>query len=403
MFGHLARSRAAARWPRWDEPLSAMNGIAAFERLVAHVMGQEPYRSASRVFLSCVRSGRTVWRDAADAKQGKRCRLRYRDRRLQEIRLAGVLARDRGHRDVERPEIEHDRGTAGESGDGWLSGECQVHSVPRRGASMTDVAIGLLKVDKNVFGGDTTNREQQFSMTVMQANSALKAIAAGGVRVFVAPEYFWSEYGQIGKRILQMGPLAMDRDDKHGIYDVLKRVSKQAGSLVIVAGSIFYKKPNGGAEAAYNVCPVLQNGGFLLKSYKQMDDGAAGKNAGSMNFSYKDSVPYFRVGGVRFGIEVCGEHQHGASGGTMRRLKDWATANGKTIDIQLLASDSMPPVPASVIATKYFAQCDCAGTDAAVRLFPAGGPYDSTTAIQPVSVTGSQVNGGIVYCYKVSV
>ena len=76
---------------------------------------------------------------------------------------------------------------------------------------MTDVAIGLLKVDKNVFGGDTTNREQQFSMTVMQANSALKAIAAGGVRIFVAPEYFWPEYGQIGKRILQTGPLAMDR------------------------------------------------------------------------------------------------------------------------------------------------------------------------------------------------
>ena len=99
---------------------------------------------------------------------------------------------------------------------------------------MTDVAIGLLKVDKNVFGGDTTNREQQFSMTVMQANSALKAIAAGGVRIFVAPEYFWPEYGQIGKRILQTGPLAMDRDDKHGIYDALKRVSK--GSVQRMGG-----------------------------------------------------------------------------------------------------------------------------------------------------------------------
>jgi hypothetical protein len=32
-----------------------------------------------------------------------------------------------------------------------------------------------------------------------------------------------------------------------------------------------------------------------------------------------------------------------------------------------------------------------------------GGPYDSTKAIQPFSVTGSQVNGGIVYCYKVSI
>ena len=53
-----ARAGALAYLAAWDVHRAKLfgrcerkNGIAAFERLVAQVMGQEPYRSASRVFF----------------------------------------------------------------------------------------------------------------------------------------------------------------------------------------------------------------------------------------------------------------------------------------------------------------------------------------------------------------
>jgi hypothetical protein len=41
----------------------------------------------------------------------------------------------------------------------------------------------------------------------------------------------------------------MSRDAKHDLYDGLKKISSKAGSLVIVGGSIFYKKTVGGGMA----------------------------------------------------------------------------------------------------------------------------------------------------------
>ena len=267
---------------------------------------------------------------------------------------------------------------------------------------MTDVCIGLLKVNKANFGIDATNRATEFSMAVQQANAILKSQQKGsGIRVLVAPEYYWSGYGQIGKIVKQHGPQPMSRDDKHDIYDALKSASSQAGSLVLVAGSIFYQKPSGNSTSAYNVCPVLSNGKFLLKSYKQMDDGAARKNPGSLTFDYKTSAPYFKYDGVRFGIEVCGEHYDHAKGSA--RLKDWVNINNKTIDIQILISDSTSINAPSVVATGYVVQCDIGGTAGGIGVYPAGGAYGTATALKPVSVSGTQINGASIYCYKVSV
>jgi hypothetical protein len=263
---------------------------------------------------------------------------------------------------------------------------------------MTFIALGLLKVDKNTFGANAANRMNEFGLTVSQADSVLKAQMGGrpGVRMLVAPEYFWSGYGQIGQRHLQHGPLAMDRDDKHDIYSGLKKISGKAGSLVIVAGSIFYRKPSGGSVSAYNVCPVLRNGGFLLKAYKAFDDGAAGKNAANLDYDTKKSKPYFKVEGIHFGIEVCGEHG---------RLATWNANAGKTIDVQLVVSDSMSIFTPSVVAkpTGYVVQCDIGGSAMAVAVYPAAGPFGATTALLPSGVSGAQVNGGTVHYYGLTV
>ncbi|WP_206933866.1 nitrilase-related carbon-nitrogen hydrolase [Roseococcus thiosulfatophilus] len=261
---------------------------------------------------------------------------------------------------------------------------------------MPYLALGMLKVDKNGFGANPANRAAEFDMTVQQANAILKTKQSGrpGARMLVAPEYFWSGYGQIGKVVAQHGPLAMGRDDKHAIYSALKSTSKKAGSLVLVAGSIFYHKPQGTNDAAYNVCPVLRNGSFLLKAYKEFDDGAASKNPGTLDYVTKDSDPYFKVEGIGFGLEVCGEHG---------RLASWNATAGKTIHVQILVSDSMSIRAPVVVATRYVAQCDIGGSAMAVAVYPAAGPFGTATALPVEGISTAQVNGGTVHYWGLDV
>lgn len=261
---------------------------------------------------------------------------------------------------------------------------------------MPSVAIGILKVDKHTFGPDASNRATEFSMAVQQSDALLKEQNAD-IRVLIAPEYYWSGYDEIGKNVKQLGPTPMGRDDKHDIYKELEKISKQAGSLVIVAGSIFYQKPGGKKATAYNVCPVLQNGKFLVKSYKNMDDGSASKNPGTLIHTSKVSAPYFEVSGVGFGIEVCGDHGD-------QRLKKWNAAAGKTIDIHILISDSMLPLQGSVDARigGYLVQCDIGGTEMGAAVYPVGPVYNKTTSVGG-TVNSPQVNGATTHCFNLAI
>jgi len=256
-----------------------------------------------------------------------------------------------------------------------------------------------------MFGPNPSNRANEFSLAVQQANSKLRDYQQGaGVRMFVAPEYYWSGYGEIGHSSNKThGPLVMERDNKHVIYEALKTASKQAGSLVIVGGSIFYQKTGNKRTAAYNVCPVLSNGAFLLKSYKHMDDKAAAKNEGSPTFDYKTSNPYFKFKDVRFGLEVCGEHNDRTR--NEKRLKDWATANKKIIDVQIIVSDSMSIFAGAVAARQggYVVQCDIGSTGTTVGVYPASGPFNNETALAALGNSGEQINGGVVHYYKITV
>ncbi len=271
---------------------------------------------------------------------------------------------------------------------------------------MPNLALGLLKVNKNNFGADATNRLAEFELAVSQANSALKALQSvhGGVRMLVAPEYYWSGYDQIGQRKLQLGPLAMARDQKQALYTGLEKISRAAGSLVLVAGSIFYQKPNGARSSALSVCPVLRSGRFLLKHYKDMDDGAAQKNNATYDYTTKISDPFFTVDTIGFGIEVCGDHNPltGNSGG---RLAHWNVNAGQTVDVQLLVADSSAISGRSVVARNggFLVQCDIGGGSADIAVYPAGGPYDRPNRIVPTSISGTQVNGASLICYNLAV
>jgi hypothetical protein len=262
---------------------------------------------------------------------------------------------------------------------------------------MPRLALGLLKVSKHNFPADPSGRMEQFALTVSQADTLLRAKFAGrpDVRMLVAPEYFWSGYGVIGRSVPQLGPIAMGRDDKHSVYAGLKKISKRAGSLVLVAGSIFYHKPGQARAVAYNVCPVLRNGRFLLKQYKEFDDGAAGKNAGRFDYDMKDSDPFFEVDGLGVGLEVCGEHG---------RLATWNATANRTVELQILVSDGSRFLPNNIVVRPggYAAQTDINGNSVSVGVYPSGGPFDISNALPPDGISGAQVNGGSVQTYALT-
>jgi predicted amidohydrolase len=222
----------------------------------------------------------------------------------------------------------------------------------------------------------------------------LKTMAGGGVRVVIAPEYFFSDRGMVGKNKNIEGPLAMGRDDKHDLYNGLKKISSKAGDLVIVGGSIFYKKTVGGNVEGYNVCPVLQNGGFLTKQYKDNDDSNLRYGDPGATYEHKTAAPYFKVGGVRLGVEICADH-------TWHKLKDWANNAGKTIDIHIIISEGSAVQPQYVVAQSYVIHCDQSGTTGGLaKVYQANAQL---TEVRAAGVSKPGVNGVTVYIYKLTV
>lgn len=237
---------------------------------------------------------------------------------------------------------------------------------------MTDLAVALLRCDKPALGANAGNRTQEFDTVVSQASAMMDRVNSD-LKMVVAPEYFYSPIGQIGQHVLQDGPLAVSRTEKHDIYDELKKISARNNGVVIVAGSIYYKKGEGAKAKGLNVCPILYNGKIIHKYYKKFDDGALNKAEANPTYSHKDSDPIFNIGGVDFGIEICGDHNTGNN-----NLRSWLAANGNPpVSVQILISDSMAPNPPLMMARAngYFVQCDLSGSLAA-----ALGVYQSDNA-----------------------
>ena len=236
------------------------------------------------------------------------------------------------------------------------------------------IAVALLRMQKSSLTSDNSNRFAIYEKVVNQSKSLMKALKCD-IEMVVAPEYFYSSVDTIGQNYKQLGPVAMTRSDKHSLYSKLKELSRKSGSTVLVTGSIYYKKGRGGKKGL-NMCPILKNGEFLHKYYKKMDDGAVSKGITGGIFTYKNTDPIFKVKDVVFGIEICGDH-------SQANLKGWLTSHGKTVDVQLLISDSDFPKASSMGVSPggYFIQCDLGGeANAALGVYSADqtGKVDTT-------------------------
>ncbi|MFT8244358.1 hypothetical protein [Roseomonas sp. BN140053] len=201
---------------------------------------------------------------------------------------------------------------------------------------------------------------------------------AGGdfSRMLVVPEYLFSAGGAL-----------LSRDNKHAIYRQLENISAAVPQLLIVAGSIAYRKGTFFKDT-YNVCPILLNGQIIRKLYKANDDGVYQNNG---TFRTKTDggkgVPYATIGGLNIGLDICLDYNQG-------RLGTYIAQNNLAapdIHIQISGTNSAASSRSAARTGGVYLHCDLGGKGAngATAWRVTGQAADigtATTRIQPRQV-----------------
>lgn len=269
---------------------------------------------------------------------------------------------------------------------------------------MTDVAVALLKTTEQTVNGLGGNHTAAFGIVVDQSVSFLNRLVAAnaGLRMVVAPEYFYSSFAPTGSASYST-PMAISRSEKHDIYDDLKKISARVQDVVIIAGSIFYTKGLI-SKKGLNVCPVLQFGNFLYKYYKKFDDGNLGRQDDDAIWRDKNTGPVFTASGVLCGLEICGDHGDANGNGTGAAERNWP-GGPNNLDLQVLISDGAAPL-ASAIHTKtggYIVWTDLQSRTANIRSYDTTGVVPTQTMMASKIEGATQVNGVSIVCYQFTV
>ncbi len=207
--------------------------------------------------------------------------------------------------------------------------------------TMSDTSLGASGI---------TARGDNFESVALIADTQLKIMGrtAGGnfTRMLVVPEYFFNA-----------GAGLVSRDNKHGIYRRLQAVSALVPELLLIAGTIAYKKGTIFKDT-YNVCPILLNGQIVKKLYKSDDDGVYALNG---SFRSKDDngkgVPVVTIAGITIGLDVCMDFNN-------NRLGSYLATNhlaNPDIHVQISGSNAMGTPSAQARTGGVYIHCDLGG------------------------------------------
>jgi len=267
---------------------------------------------------------------------------------------------------------------------------------------MTDVGVVALQVTRGSFGADLGSRGANFKTLVSQAAAVFAdRLPDVQVKLFVAPEYFFSKFDAYGTKVDgTRGELApASHGQKMDFYDDIQSASSLQPNIIIVAGTIFYTRGKKSIEGL-NVCPIAVGGRIKHKIYKQNDDQRLKDYNKSYSYETKKrSDPVFTEKGVTFALDICRDHNSGLA-------RTFAQKKNKTVQIHILISAGAAP---SQCAGTYVVHCDLTGDgkEGIGTVFQStDGSWSgsSKTRITPVGEpTASQIEGIKYVAYNLTV
>lgn len=197
---------------------------------------------------------------------------------------------------------------------------------------MANLLAAMIEFDNvSDFDGVTAAGYDAFDNALSRAQALFTTHAqAGDIKVFLAPEYYFSGHGITAGGATTVDSLS--RTDKHGIYKKISASSKMYNDILIVPGSIAYSKARGlSSRKYYNVCPIAFNGQIIHKQYKKSNDSF---QTGGDDFKSKNTGSTFNHKNKTFGIDICLDHGKSV-------LKD--SLAGATVDVHILIADGAGP------------------------------------------------------------
>lgn len=202
--------------------------------------------------------------------------------------------------------------------------------------------------------------------------------------VFTAPEYYFVKDVRVDRTGVHME--LYDKTEKDTIYSGLKQISAAHKKMVLLPGTVHWKTPrkiptgrnNVRVFDGINVAPVLYKGSVEFEYEKKFDDGSCREQTPDVAFRAGNGEQTFKLQGVRFGIEVCGDFEES-------RL---AAATDKPLDVEIYMSatnphaftdDYMARIP--VRNGGYLIHCDASGEASknGVWLINRGGGWHGMT------------------------
>jgi hypothetical protein len=244
--------------------------------------------------------------------------------------------------------------------------------------SMANVYVACWSMSETVWAGATTSdRVDALNSMVMIADTQLKIMGntAGGpyTRILVAPEYLYTAGGTT----------LLSRSAKHGIYKRLEIISALFPDLVIIAGTLAYKK----SKKTYGVCPILFGGNIVKKLYKLSDDGTGAVHGAfaTKTGSGKD-VPVGTVAGISIGLDICLDY-------SQNRLGNYLAANNVAppdIHVQISGTNMTSASCARARNGGVYVHCDLGGKGtkgaSAYRVTGHANGATQTTPIPPTQM-----------------
>lgn len=243
---------------------------------------------------------------------------------------------------------------------------------------MTNVAVACWSITN--LPGNATGTEidtipamsRHISFDTVMAG-AVNAMPNHAVKIFVAPEYLFTERDDspgAGNRDM----IPASRSQKHTIYGRLRLISSRYPTVYIIAGTIAYEKRAMGGigkKHSYNVCPILYGGEIIKTIYKSEDDAMLqSEGVFGAKGDAETQSPLFNAGAVAVGVDICADY-NGTQGGVDGRLGRYITrtrAGRPDIHVQISGTNSALPGKSQAKQDGAYVHCDLGKGSKAFRI-----------------------------------